>query len=159
MPQPVQISFECVPLRAIPRLDVPLDASVEFQRRCERIQAAVDQHGIDNSYYLLGAQCVFCLANSEIEGMLRFRFEGTVLTDPGDRRAVKAELEVSLVAETCGGAPEAVTDWFSDRVRSAVLVEFNHYLASERFQIDSKRQEAQIRDEGATESGFLGMYL
>ena len=33
----VEIAFDCLPLRTITRLDIPIDASPAYQQRCERI--------------------------------------------------------------------------------------------------------------------------
>ena len=57
--------------------------------------------------FLYNTQCTYHLANSEIANMLRFTFDGTVLTDRSDRQAERADLAVELVAETCGGVPTA----------------------------------------------------
>ena len=55
MNRPVDISFDCLPLRSIGRLDIPLDASPKYRARCERIKAAIDKHGSHNAYYLYHA--------------------------------------------------------------------------------------------------------
>ncbi len=53
--QSVEIAFDCLPLRSVGRLDIPLDASPDFRSRCERIKAAMEKHGTHNSYYLYNA--------------------------------------------------------------------------------------------------------
>ena len=35
----VEISFDCLPLRSVGRLDIPMDASPKYRERCERINA------------------------------------------------------------------------------------------------------------------------
>ena len=51
----VEISFDCLPLRGIGRLDIPMDASPKYQQRCERIKDAMERHGSFNSYFLYNA--------------------------------------------------------------------------------------------------------
>jgi hypothetical protein len=80
---------------------------------------------------------VFRFANSEIDGICRFDFEGVVRTDAGDRRCELAELEIHLLSETCGGIPESVQAWLLDRVREAVRIEFDRYLAAGRGDADA----------------------
>ena len=62
--------------------------------------------------------------------MLRFSFDGTVLTDRSDCKAVRADLAIELVAETCGTVPPDVLAWFRGVVRRAVLIEFDHFIAA-----------------------------
>src|SRR5262249_6595021 len=59
----VEITFDCLPLRSISRMDIPIDASPRYRQRCENIKAAIEHHGSHNSYYLYNAQCVFHLTN------------------------------------------------------------------------------------------------
>ncbi|NQU24795.1 MAG: hypothetical protein HQ567_26225 [Candidatus Nealsonbacteria bacterium] len=80
MDQYVEITFECVPLRSLGRLDVPLDAPAEFAAKIERVKRAVGKHGQHNAYYLHDALCIFHLTNNPNLGMLEFAFEGTALT-------------------------------------------------------------------------------
>src|SRR5690242_11533674 len=107
----VQIEFDCLPLRSIARLDVPLDASDELRERAERLKAAIAALGAERSYFLYNAHCVFRFANSEVEGLCRFAFEGAVQTDAGDRKCERSLLDVRLVSETCGGIPDEVRAW------------------------------------------------
>jgi hypothetical protein len=131
MPLHVDIAFDCLPLRSVGRVDVPLDASPAFRTRCERLQRAIDLHGTHNAYYLYNTRCVFRLANSNVENMLRFTFEGTLLTDRSDCRADRADLAVELVGHTCGSAlPSEVLAWFCDTVHKAVLIEFDHFISA-----------------------------
>ena len=49
----VDVTFDCLPLRSIGRLDIPIDASPKYRERCERLKACIDKHGAHNSYFLL----------------------------------------------------------------------------------------------------------
>ena len=158
MSESVFITFDCLPLRSIGRLDIPLDASPEYRASCERLKAAFEKHGPLNSYYLLNASCVFHLANSEIDGMLRFEFEGTVRTDPGDAKAVDADLGVVLGSHTCGDLPDAVAVWFRRQVARAVLIEFDRYIAAGDLSAAVQASEERRR-QSETDAGFVGMYL
>ena len=62
--------------------------------------------------------------------MLRFSFDGTVLTDRSDCKADRADLAVELTAETCGPMPPEVLAWFRRVVERAVLIEFDHFIAA-----------------------------
>jgi hypothetical protein len=126
----IEIAFDCLPLRSIGRVDVPLDASDEFRSRAERIKSALAEHGPDRSYFLTGAHCVFRFANSAIEGACRFEFEGIVRTDVGDRVCRETHLDVRLASDTCGGVPAEVAAWLADRVREAVRIEFDRFIAA-----------------------------
>ena len=72
----VDIAFDCLPLRSVGRVDVPLDASPAFRARCQQLQHAIDTHGTSDAYFLYNTRCVFRLANSDIDNMLRFSFDG-----------------------------------------------------------------------------------
>jgi hypothetical protein len=126
----VDIAFDCLPLRSVGRVDVPLDASAAYRARCEHLQRAMANHGDENAYFLYNARCVYRLANSEVDGSLRFEFDGTVLTGPGDRRAERADLDVRMTAETCGGVPDAVLAWLASMVERAVVIEFDRFIAA-----------------------------
>jgi hypothetical protein len=126
----VDISFDCLPLRAVGRTDVPLDASPSFRARTEHLKRVVEAHGAENAYFLYNAHCVYRLANSEIDGMLRFSFEGAVVTDASDAKAERGDLDVELVGETCGGVPRHVLSWLECAVEQAVLIEFDRFIAA-----------------------------
>jgi len=126
----VDIAFDCLPLRSVGRVDVPLDASPAFRARCQQLQRAIDTHGTANAYFLYNTRCVFRLANSDVDNMVRFSFNGTVLTDRSDCKADRADLAVELTAETCGGIPSEVLAWFGGVVERAVLIEFDHFIAA-----------------------------
>ena len=126
----VDIAFDCLPLRSAGRVDVPIDASPGYRQRCEHLQRAIDAHGTDNAYFLYNTRCVFRLANSEVENMLRFSFDGTLLTDRSDCKADRSDLTVRLVASTCGTLSPQVLSWFEGVVARAVLIEFDHFIAA-----------------------------
>jgi hypothetical protein len=126
----IEIAFDCLPLRSVGRIDVPLDASPALRTRRERLKQAIETHGTANTYYLFDAHCVFRLANSEIEGMVRFNFDGTVFTDASDARTSRVDLRISLVAETCGGVPAEILPWLTRQVENAVRIEFDRYIAA-----------------------------
>ncbi len=154
----VEITFDCLPLRSVTRLDVPIDASPKYQALCERIKQGIATHGTHNTYYLYNARCIFHLTNNPAVGRIEFSFEGTVMTDPGDQRTDHCHLEVQLVRETCDRLIEPVVVWLGESVSQAVAVEFDRYIAAgdlaqtiERI----KRQQAQTDAAG----GYVGMYL
>lgn len=154
----VEIAFDCLPLRSVGRFDIPMDASPKFRARCERIKAAFEKHGSHNTYYLYNAACTYHLTNCEEIGMLRFEFEGTVLTDDTDQATVEAALDVQLGRETCEWLTEPIVLWFRDTVRRSVMVEFDRYIAVgdlEQTLARVKRLQAESDEHG----GFLGMYL
>jgi len=154
----VEIEFDCLPLRSLPRLAVPEDASPGFARLVGRIQAALDQHGTYNTYFLHRAKCIFHLTNDPQVGMLSYTFEGTILTDADDRKARTCDLAVTLHGETCDWLTEPVVQWFQESVPRAVMVEFDRYIAAG----DLARTEARLRELQARtdeSGGFVGMYL
>ena len=84
MNQHVQISFECLPLRSVGRLDIPIDASPAFHARCERIKHALEKHGAHNSYFLYDARCTFHLTNDPARGSyLRWSLFSPSVIEPG----------------------------------------------------------------------------
>jgi len=154
----VDISFDCLPLRSVTRLDIPLDASPKFRAKCERIKQAIETHGTHNTYYLHQAHCAFHLTNDPNVGMVRFFFEGTIFTDHTDARAEHAHLTVTLDGETCEWLTPSDLEFLSRSVTPAVLVEFNRYIAAGDLEQTKKRLEllqAQTEESG----GFVGMYL
>ena len=154
----VEISFDCLPLRSVGRLEVPLDASPKYRQRCERITAALEKHGSHNSYYLYNALCSYRLTNDDAVGMIQLGFEGTVLTDADDRRAERCDLQIELKNETCDWLTEPVVQWFRETVQQAVAVEFNRYIAAGDLAKTAERIE-KIRAESDDSDGFVGMYL
>lgn len=158
MSQFVEIEFECLPLRTISRLDIPLDASPKFRQRCERIKQAIDQHGSHNSYFLHDARCVFHLTNKAELGMIEFRFEGTVLTNASDDETLSCDLHVELVRETCDWLTEPIVGWFHETVSHAVQVEFDRFIAAGDLAKAVRRVE-EIQAASDQQGGYLGMYL
>ncbi len=154
----VEINFDCLPLRSVTRLDVPLDASPRYQAFCERIKSAIEIHGTHNAYYLHNARCVFHLMNDDQDGRLEFSFEGTVLTDADDVRCKSCELDVRLQRETCDWLTQPVVDWFGETVRRAVARDFDLYVQAGDLQRAKERIE-QIQKECDEGGGFVGMYL
>ena len=158
MSDAVAISFDCLPLRTIGRLDIPLDASPKFRARCERIQEAIRKHGQHNAYYLFNARCRFQLTNDPTIGMLEFLFRGTVLTDAHDERTAQADLQVELVGEACDWISQPAVDFFKQTVQIAVRLEFDRYIRAGNLAQTVKRLEALQADSDEL-GGYLGMYL
>ena len=154
----VDITFDCLPLRSISRFDVPIDAPPEYEVLVERIKRAVDKHGLHNSYYLHHARCVYHLTNKRDLGLLEFRFEGTVLTDPDDQETLRCDLHVELAQEICDWLTEPVVEWFKKTVSCAVQVEFDRYIATGDLAKTIDRMK-KLQAESDAEGGFLGMGL
>jgi len=157
MNSPVDIAFDCLPLRAVGRLDVPLDASPAYQSRFEKLKTALETYGPQRVYFLYNAHCIFRFANSEIDGMVRFSFEGVVRTDASDSLADRVDLDVQLSSETCGGLPAEVQAWLEQRVRQAVAVEFGRFIAAGRL-ADRTREIGQL-EQLSDFDDFAGMHL
>lgn len=158
MGQYVDISFDCLPLRAVGRLDIPLDASPKYRQRCMHIKRSIETHGSFNTYFLYNAECVFHLTNDENIGMLHFRFEGTVLTNQADEKTQTCDLHVELVRETCDWLTAPIVNWFTETVPQAVRVEFDQYIAAgdlARAHERAAQMQSQIEEAG----GYLGMFL
>ena len=154
----VEITFECLPLRSVGRLDMPIDASPEFLAKAERVRNALKTHGRYNTYYLHNARCVFHLTNDANVGMLDFRFEGTALTDAQDRRTLRCDLEVELACDTCPWLTEPIVTWFAETVRQAVRCEFDRYIEAGDLRQTIQRIE-RIEAESDAHGGFMGMGL
>jgi hypothetical protein len=154
----VEITFDCLPLRSVTRLDVPLDASPKFRARCESIKRAMERHGSHNSYYLYNAQCVFHVTNRADIGAIQFAFEGTVLTDAADQKTLSADLEVVLLRETCDWLTEPIIPWFRQTVNYAVLVEFDRYIAAGDL-AKTRERLARLQATSDQAGGYVGMYL
>ena len=155
----VDVTFDCLPLRSITRMDVPLDASPKYRQRCLRVKSAIEKHGSHNSYYLYNASCVYHLTNSSDLGTIQFRFEGTLLTDAEDLHAESFELTlIELERETCDWLTEPIVQWFSDTVPRSVMVEFDRYI--EAGDLDQAKQRVERIEAASDESGgYVGMYL
>ena len=130
MQQYVEIEFDCLPLRSVGRLDIPIDASPKYRARCERIKQALETHGSHNAYFLYNARCTFHFTNEPELGMIQYRFEGTALTDPSDQKTLRCDLHVELARETCDWLTQPVASWLSDSVTKAVEVEFDRFIAA-----------------------------
>jgi hypothetical protein len=154
----VDITFDCLPLRSIGRMDIPLDASPKFRARCERIQQALAKHGSLNTYYLYNARSAFHLTNKAEFGVIEFSFEGTVLTEETDTRTIECDLQVDLTRETCDWLTEPVVHWFMETVRTAVQVEFDRFIAAGDLQQAIQRIE-RLQSDSDRHCGFVGMYL
>jgi hypothetical protein len=155
----VDITFDCLPLRSVPRLDAPLDdADSETAEFAQRVRHAVTKHGQFNTYYLYNAQCVFHLTNDEKIGMVGFRFEGTVLADSDDLKTLDCELEIELNGEVCDWLTADAVAWLKDTVAHAVRVEFDRYIHAGDLRRTIERME-KIRAESDARGGFLGMGL
>jgi hypothetical protein len=151
----VDIEFDCLPLRSVGRVDVPLDASPIHRARCERLKRALDVHGTENTYFLYNTRCTYRLANSNVENMLRFSFDGTITTDRSDGKSDKADLAIQLTAETCGRLSPPVLEWFRQIVERAVLIEFDHFIAAGR--LEARLAELESVDSIENVRDFAGM--
>ena len=70
-----------------------------------RRSISIAAFGLERSYFLYNAHCVFRLANSEVDGVCRFVFEGGVHTDAGDRKCERTMLDVRLTSQTWHSFP------------------------------------------------------
>jgi hypothetical protein len=154
----VAITFECTPLRSVPRFDVPLDASPGYRAWLERFQRAVGRHGTRNTYYLPDGSCTFQFTNNPAAGWTRFAFEGTVLTDEADARTIGSDLVIDLDGETCDWLTQPAVEWLRLSVKHAVEAEFDRYIAAGDL---SRALERLAREQAASDAagGFLGMNL
>lgn len=159
VPSPaVEITFECTPLRGVPRLDIPIDASPGFRRRLERMQRAVARHGTRNSYYLTDGRCTFRFTNDPDIGWVGFAVEGTVLTDELDRRTVGSDLTIELDRETCDWLTQPAVAWLLQSAKRAVEVEFDRFIAAGDL---ARSLDRLNREQAASDAagGYLGMNL
>ena len=154
----VHISFDCLPLRSITRMDVPLDASPKYQQFCERVKSAIQTHGSHNTFYLHNAICQFHLVNDPNIGLIEFGFSGTALTCQDDLRCKTCDLVVELKRETCDWLNQTIVDWFAETVPRAVAAEFNRYIEAGDLQ-RAKDRITKIQQECDESGGFVGMYL
>ena len=154
----VAIDFECTPLRSVPRLDIPLDASPGYRARLERFQRAIARHGTRNTYYLTNASCTFRFTNEPDSGWVRFGVEGTVITDDADARTVGSDLDIRLDKETCDWLTQPAVQWLTLSAKHAMEAEFDRYIAAGDL---ARAQERLAREQAASDAsgGFLGMNL
>lgn len=154
----VEVEFDCMPLRSVPRLDAPLDASPKLAAKIARVKDALAKHGSLNSYYLHNAKCVYHLTNDPLQGMMEYEFEGVVLTDEQDLAARSCDLQVSLARETCSWLHQSIVDWLAETVQRNVLIEFDRYIeAGDLRQTIARLERTQQASDEA--GGFVGMYL
>jgi hypothetical protein len=158
MSQFVEIQFDCLPLRSVGRLDIPIDASPAYRTRGERIKQAIATHGSHNTYFLYNAQCTFHLTNAPELGMIQFRFEGTVMTDAADQKTARSDLAVELVREACDWLTAPATEWLAQGVSRAVEVEFDRYIAAGDLE-QTKQRIAKLQAESDSKGGYVGMCL
>jgi hypothetical protein len=156
--QYVDIEFDCLPLRSVGRLDIPIDASPKYRARCERIKHALDTHGSHNTYFLYNATCTFHLTNHDDLGMIQFSFEGTALTDDADRHTQRCDLEVKIERETCDWLTAPATAWLAESVVKSVEVEFDRFISSGDL-AQTVARIAKLQAETDQRGGFVGMYL
>jgi hypothetical protein len=154
----VEIAFDCLPLRSVVRLDIPLDASPKYRQRCLDIKQAIEKHGSHNTYFLYNATCIFHLTNRENFGTLEFRFEGTVITDGSDMKAQHADLTVELSRESCDWLTAPVVEWFTQSVQQAVCVDFDRYIEAGDL-ARTKERISKLQAEIEKTGGHVGMYL
>lgn len=154
----VEVSFDCLPLRSVARVDAPIDASPKLAQKMQRVKDALETHGTLNSYYLHNASCTFYLTNDPTQGMMQYRFEGVILTDQSDMQARSCDLKIELVRETCSWLNQAIVDWLAETVQRAVIVEFNRYIQAGDLTKTLDRLE-QIQKDTEESGGFVGMYL
>jgi hypothetical protein len=154
----VDISFRCIPLRSVGRFDLPVDAVDQQPSLVQGLHQAITKHGAHNAYYLCEARCVFHLTNDDSQGTVSFRFEGTVLTDPEDRRTVGSDLAVELDYEICDWLTPEGTEWLRHTVDRAARVEFDRYIATGDLQRTIERHQ-RLAAELEAKGGYLGMGL
>ncbi|MDC0288155.1 hypothetical protein OAM37_02015 [bacterium] len=154
----VEIEFDCLPLRSVTRLDVPVDASPVYEQFVLRVKEAMAQHGSHNTYYLHRGRCSYHLTNDPGCGRVSFKFEGTVMTGEKDRQTKAVDVSVKLDDETCGWLSAPVVGFLSESVQHAVLVEFDRYIAAGDLAQTEARIKA-IQAESDSSDGFVGMYL
>jgi hypothetical protein len=151
----IDIVFDCLPLRSVARVDVPIDASPAFRARSEHLRQAIERYTGENAYFLYNTRCTYRLANSDIDNMLQFSFDGTLLTDLSDGKADRADLDVVLTAETCGGVPPAAMKWLRGIIERAVLIEFDRFITDG--QLAARVSELANVDSISDVADFAGM--
>ncbi|QDT12530.1 hypothetical protein [Planctomycetes bacterium K23_9] len=154
----VEIEFDCLPLRSVTRIDVPVDASPVYEQFVLRVKAAMAKHGTHNTYYVHQGRCVFHLTNDPQRGEVAFRFEGTAMTDTKDRLTKSVDLEITLDRETCTWLTEPIVAFLTESVQHALMVEFDRYIDAGDLQRTQERIE-KINQQSDEADGFVGMYL
>ena len=154
----VEITFDCMPLRSVGRMDIPIDASPRYRQFCEAVKAAIEKHGSHNSFFLYNARCIYHLLNDRERGRIEFKFQGTVLTDAEDTKTKQCDLEVELAGETCDWLTSPIVEWFQATVLRSVAVEFDRYIQAGDLE-QTKARIQKIQDASDEADGFVGMYL
>jgi len=154
----VEFEFDCLPLRSVGRLDVPLDASPAYEAFVLKLKAAVAKHGMHNSYYLHRAVCRYHLTNDPNNGRVEFHVEGVVLTGESDLQTRGVDLAITLGAETCPWLNEPSVEFLAESVKHAVATEFDRYiqagdLSKTKERIDAMQEQIEKGD------AFQAMYL
>lgn len=156
--RPVDVQFDCLPLRSVTRLDPPLDASPALVAKWNRIKSAIHLHGNHNTYYLHNAHCRFYVTNNPNAGMIAFKFEGVLFTNPTDSKAIRCDLAVELDQENVPWLEQHVVKWFKESVSHAVIEEFNRFIQAGDSEKTKQRLE-QLDKTLAESGGYLGMGL
>lgn len=154
----VEVQFDCLPLRSVTRLDVPVDASPVYEQFVLRVKKAIAQHGSHNTYYLHQGVCVYHLTNDPMRGEVSFKFEGVVMTDTKDRKTKSVALEIDLDRETCNWLTEPIVGFLGESVQHAVMVEFDRYIQAGDLEKTEERLR-KINKQSDESDGFVGMYL
>ena len=154
----VEIEFDCLPLRSVTRLDVPVDASPVYEQFVLRVKAAMAKHGAHNTYYLHRGTCMYHLTNDPSHGAVEFAFEGTVMTGEKDRRTKAVDITVKLRGETCEWLSEPMVGFLAESVQHAILIEFDRYIEAGDLQRTEERIKA-VQEQSDSSDGFVGMYL
>lgn len=154
----VEIVFDCLPLRTVTRVDIPIDASPVLAEKMLRVKEAIEKHGVMNTYFLHNARCKFHFTNDPRDGMVEFAFDGTLLTNSADLQTQSCDLRVTLARETCSWLNQTIVDWLSATVQRAVQIEFDRYIRAGDLQKVQERLE-RIQRASDESGGFVGMYL
>ena len=154
----VDIEFDCLPLRSVTRIDVPVDASPAYEQFVLRVKAAMAKHGTHNTYYLHQGTCTYHLTNDPAHGTVAFKFEGTLLTGEKDQSTKAVDIAVRLDGETCGWLSEPIVGFLAESVQHAVLVEFDRYMAAGDLEKTEQRIKL-LQEQSDSADGFVGMYL
>ncbi|TWU54562.1 hypothetical protein Poly51_32810 [Rubripirellula tenax] len=154
----VEVEFDCLPLRSVTRMDVPVDASPRYEQFVLRVKDAMATHGTHNTYYLHRGQCVYHLTNDPNRGQIVFSFEGTVMTGEKDIQTKAVDVHVQLKGETCSWLNEPMVEFLTESVRHALLVEFDRYIEAGDMTKTEERLKA-IQEQSDSSDGFVGMYL
>lgn len=154
----VEIVFDCLPLRTVTRVDIPIDASPVLAEKMLRVKQAIEKHGVLNTYFLHNARCSFYFTNDPRDGMVEFTFDGTVLTNSSDLQTQTCDLRVVLARETCSWLNQGIVEWLAVSVQRAVQLEFDRYIRAGDLQKVQERLE-RVQRASDESGGFVGMYL